>query len=210
MNTSPAIALAVSLALLAGSVNAQQRPPTDLDPVEVHDTRPVIDKGQAARAAGAGCAIGGLLGSLAGVDGTAACAVGGLVGFGFNYRRQIRDARDVEAAARAAGMTATVETGEQVDNRGRKQAALSALTIDYDPVDMEKREAPTRDMLDKLASLTSRAKNNLVVRFEGTQACTIPLEELTQRGALANHTIDNQCGRSTVSRIVVSPMPDVR
>lgn len=48
------------------------------------------------------------------------------------------------------------------------------------------------------------------MRFEGTQACTIPLEELTRRGALANHTVDNQCGRSNVSRIMVSPMPDVR
>lgn len=193
---------------------AKQQGATELPPVEVQGEReaPQVDKGEAAKAGVQGCAIGSVLGGLFGVDSNVGCAVGGVAGFGMNYRRQLKDARDVEAAARAAGMQAEVRTEEVVDNRGKRQEAMSSLNITYDPADMEALDAGTRNTLDKLAALASKSKTPLTFRFEGSTAvCHVPQGELSKRGALEGHTVDNQCGKAGAEHVVViTPVPDVR
>lgn len=220
MKTSPTV-LSIALVAMLAATPAQaqfrnlfqsKQQPTDLETVEVQGERPAVDQGEAVRAGAEGCVMGGVLGGLFGVDSRVACAVGGVAGYGLNYRRQLRDAREVRDAARAAGMNAEVHTEQVVDNRGRKQEALSSLVIGYDPADMDAMDAPTVATLDKLAGLTTKSNTPLTIRFEGsTPACHIPQGELTKRGALEGHTVDNQCGQPGADHaIVITPIPDVR
>lgn len=184
--------------------------PTNLPAVEVkgeRETKPNIDQTKAVKSAGTGCAIGSVLGGLLGKDTTVGCAVGGAVGYGWSYKKQVRDARAVEEAAKEAGMTATVKTEQRVDAKGKQQEVMSSLVVNYDAADMEALAPKTTVMLDKLAALTSKSKNILTIRFEGVRACQVPMVELQKRGALERHTVDNTCGKGD-SKIVVSPAPD--
>lgn len=220
MKASPTI-LSIALVAMLAATPAQaqfrnlfqsKQQPTDLEAVEVQGERPAVDQGEAVQAGAQGCAVGGILGGLFGVDSKIGCAVGGVAGYGMNYRRQLRDAREVQEAARAAGMNAEVHTEQVVDNRGRQQEAMSSLFISYEPADMEAQDAGTRNMLDKMAGLTKKSKTPLTIRFEGsTAACHIPQGELTKRGAFDGHTADNQCGQPGAAHaIVITPIPDVR
>lgn len=219
------LAVALTLAIaVPGTADAQFNPfkradtkqqgATELPPVEVQGERqaPQVDKGEAAKAGVQGCAIGSVLGGLLGVDSNVGCAVGGVAGFGMNYRRQLKDARGVQDAARAAGMDAEVRTEQVVDNRGKSQEALASLTIRYEAADMEALDAKTQDTLDKLAGLAAKSKNTLTFRFEGsTPVCHVPQGELSKRGALDGHTVDNQCGKAGAEHaVVITPVPDVR
>ena len=190
----------------------QEQVAATLETVEVQgerEQRPPVDKGKALQSAGKGCGVGALIGAVAGVDPQLACVAGGAIGFGWSYRKQVKDARAVEVAARAAGMDATVRTEQRVDEKGKRQEALAALTIRYEAADMDAMDAKTVAMLDKLAGLTGKAKNTLTVRFEGVRACEVPLQALNDRQALDRHTVVNACG-SGPSQITVSPLPDVR
>lgn len=194
-----------------GTGSARSTDTKDLPPVEVQGERQTKpDFGQAAGVAGKGCGIGGLIGALAGVDPTVGCAVGGAIGFGWSYRKQIRDAREVEAAAKDAGMQATVSTEERINEKGKREEQLGALTIPYQAADMQTISQNTAQMLDRLAAMLAKSKNVLTVQFEGGEACEIPLAELQRRGALSRHTVLNDCGKSDAHRLVVSPMPDVQ
>lgn len=189
----------------------QQQDAKDLPPVQVDGQRPAgPDHKQAVEKGLKGCGIGAIAGALLGVDPNAACAVGGLIGAGISYRQQLKQAREVEAAAHAAGLRAQVSTQQSVDQRGRKQEGLGSLVIAYEPADMKSMDAKTTAMFDKLAGLATKAKNQLTFRFEGADslACQIPMMELQQRGALANHLVENACG-SGENRMVVTPMPEL-
>lgn len=215
-----ALVLALAVPATADAFNpfqrnqARQMGATELPPVEVQGehTEPEVDKAEAAKAGVQGCAIGSMLGGLFGVDSNVGCAVGGVAGYGINYRRQLKDAREVEAAARAAGMNAQVRTEQVVDKRGKSQEALASLTINYEPADMEALDEKTRSTLDKLAGLAGKSKNTLTFRFEGsTPVCHIPQGELSRLGALDGHVVDNQCGVPGAEHaIVITPVPDVR
>lgn len=184
--------------------------PTNLPGVKVkgeREAKPEIDKAKAVKSAGAGCAIGSVLGGLLGKDTTVGCAVGGAVGYGWSYKKQVKDARAVEAAAKEAGMTATVKTEQRVDEKGKQQEVMSSLVVNYDAADMEALASKTTVMLDKLAMLMSKSKNTLTIRFEGVRACQVPMVELQKRGALERHAVVNACGKGD-GKIVVSPAPD--
>lgn len=196
--------------LKTSSAQQPEPAPTNLPGVEVkgeHEANPKIDQVKAAKSAGTGCAIGSVLGGLLGTDTTVGCAVGGAVGYGWSYKKQVKDARAVEAAAKEAGMTATVNTEQRVDDKGKQQEVMSSLVVNYDAADMETLAPKTTVMLDKLAELTSKSKNTLTIRFEGVRACQVPMVELQKRGALERHTVVNACGKGD-SKIVVSPAPD--
>lgn len=180
-----------------------------LDTVQVQGTRPTtpaVDKGKAMEVAGKGCAIGGMLGGLLGVDPNIGCAVGGLAGYARSYQQQIKGAREVETAARAAGMDATVRTQQTTDAKGKQQETLAALTIRYEAADMEAMSPKTVATLDRLANLATKSKSTLSFRFEGKKACQIPLIELNNRKALERHQVINECGKSGTNQIVVSPV----
>lgn len=197
---------------IQGHTQKAEPAPTNLPGVEVkgeREDKPEIDKAKAVKSGVTGCAIGvGLISLLAKeVSASTGCMVGGAVGFGWSYKKQVKDARAVEAAAKEAGMTATVKTKQQVDEKGKQQEVMSSLVVSYDAADMEALAPKTTAMLDKLATLTSKSKNTLTIRFEGVRACQVPMVELQKRGALERHTVVNACGKGD-NEIVVSPAPD--
>lgn len=174
-------------------------------------TQRSTDGRRVAKSAGIGCAVGAGLAVLLGKkdDALKGCATGAVVGGVASWRKQVRDAREVEAAARAAGMTAEVRTVQEQDADGEQGEKLQALIIEYDAEDMRTGAAKTEATLDRLAALLRGAKNRLTVRFEGARGCTVPLEALERRDALTNHEVVSACGKGP-NRITVSPLPDLR
>ncbi len=168
------------------------------------------NKGELFKGAGIGCVVGGGLGALLGDkdDFLKGCATGAVVGGIASYQAQLNEAKEAERLAREAGMEATVKTREVQAEDGKTQA-FDGLEIKYEPSDMRAMDSKTQATLDKLASLLSKSKNTLTVRFEGGTDCQIPLAQLHERGALDNHKVDNQCGMSTTHRILITPMPQV-
>ncbi len=185
----------------------------DLPTVQVQGQRPAAkpDMGKTKEAAAKGCGFGSLIGTIAGVDPSLGCGVGAAIGGVFSYNKQLKEARQVEAAAKAAGAQATVTTQTKTDAKGKQHEAMDSLVITYKPADMEAQGADMTALLDKLARLTKGDKGGLVIRFDGANpVCQIPVQQLTQREALARHTVDNQCGKGGDYAITVSPIPDVR
>lgn len=175
--------------------------------------KPRTDKRRLFKAGGIGCLTGGLMGLLGGDKDAAlkGCLAGAVVGGIVDWRAQVNEAREVEKAAQAAGMKAEVRTAEATDQDGQKGQKLESLVIDFDPADMTERGPKTVAMLDRLGALLSKAKNELVVTFEGRSgACSIPYSELNARGALENHKAELHCGFDDAHRITVTPLPDVR
>lgn len=169
------------------------------------------DKKRVAKSAGIGCAVGVGLAVLMGKkdDALKGCAAGAIAGGVASWRKQVNEAREVEQAARDAGMTAQVRTVQEQDESGKQGEKLQALVIEYDAADMQALSPKTEATLDRLAKLLRGAKNRLIVRFEGATACTVPLQALEQRDALASHDVVNACGKGP-NRITVSPLPDLR
>ena len=169
------------------------------------------DRGRVAKSAGIGCAVGAGLAVLLGKkdDALKGCAAGAVVGGVASWRKQVNEAREVEQAAREAGMDAQVRTVQERDEDGKQGEKLQALVIEYDAADMRAMTPKTEQTLDRLAALLRGAKNQLTVRFEGANGCTVPLQALEQRDALTNHEVVNACGKGP-NRITVSPLPDVR
>ena len=169
------------------------------------------DRGRVAKSAGIGCAVGAGLAVLLGKkdDALKGCAAGAVVGGVASWRKQVNEAREVEQAAREAGMDAQVRTVQERDEDGKQGEKLQALVIEYDAADMRAMTPKTEQTLDRLAALLRGAKNELTVRFEGANGCAVPLQALEQRDALTNHEVVNACGKGP-NRITVSPLPDVR
>lgn len=185
---------------------------TDLPPVEVQANRPVpkADFGKVAEHGMKGCGVGAVLGGLFGVDPNAACAVGGLVAGGFNYNKQLKQARAVETAARAAGGQATVQTSQVQNDKGKTAEKLDALTLTYPADAMATRSSASMELLNKIAALAKSSKEGLSFTFSGANpVCQVPIDELNKRGALAGHTVINHCGQGETA-ILISPVPDVR
>lgn len=179
----------------------------ELPTVEVQGKRqPKPDMGKAAGVATKGCGIGAIIGSIAGVDANVGCAVGGAIGFGWSYKKQMKDARELEQAAKAAGMNATVETDQVKGKLGKSEERLRTITIPYEAQDMETMDTKTAGLIDKMARLAEKSKAPLLFRFEGNKACQIPLAALKSRGVLANHTVDDQCGKSSTHKITIAPI----
>ncbi|WP_303749362.1 hypothetical protein [Stenotrophomonas pigmentata] len=197
---------------------ASQTPPAQangntqtLPAVEVQGQRqsePKADMGKATNAANKGCGIGAVVGALAGVDGNIACAVGGAIGFGWSYQKQVKEARQVEEAAKAAGMNARVETTTEAGKNGKPEERLAGIVIDYVPADMQALDPKTTALLNKVEALAKKSKNTLVVRFEGGAACSIPRDRLVNSGALAKHRVEDLCGKSSAHRITITPIAD--
>lgn len=193
------------------SVNspAPQAEPTTTEEAQAPSKR--TDRRRLFRAGGIGCATGAIAGLFTGDKKSAlrGCAIGAAVGGFASWQAQLKEAREVEAAAKAAGMKAEVHTEDATDEEGNSGPKLQSLVIDYEASQMQSMGTDTQAMLDRLAGLTTRAKNELTIRFEGTTACAVPLAELNRRGALERHTVIDACGSGS-HRIVISPIPDVR
>ncbi len=205
------VVLASKLATSSSPTSTTQTP--TLPGVQVRGQRPdqpKADMGKAKIAADRGCGIGAVVGALAGVDGNVACAVGGAIGFGWSYQKQVKEARQVEEAAKAAGMNARVETTNDAGKNGKPQERLAGIVIDYAPSDMQTMAPKTTALLDKVEALAKKSKNTLIVRFEGGVACSIPRDRLVNSGALAKHTVEDLCGKSSAHRISITPIADAK
>jgi len=165
------------------------------------------------KAGGIGCVAGGGLALLTGNKKKAAvaCAAGAVVGGVASYRAQLKEFRELEAEAKAAGLDAQVHT-KTVEARDGQAEAVDKLVIRYPVGDMQQPLSPTTAVtLDKLAALLKASKEKLTVSFSGEKAsvCQVPVVELAKRGALQSVTVEDRCGQGDYA-ITVSPIPDVR
>ncbi|MDC9651041.1 hypothetical protein [Xanthomonas perforans] len=172
------------------------------------------DKLRIFKAGGIGCLAGGGLALITGnkKQAAAACLAGGVVGGVASFRAQLNEAKEVADAAKAAGLDAQISTKEVQSADGQVEA-LDALTIRYNPRDMQPVSQKTAATLDKLAGLLKASKNQLTIRFEGGDlaVCPIPVEELYRRGALTAHRSVVACGEDNEPFLIrVTPIPDVR
>lgn len=164
------------------------------------------------KAGGLGCLAGGGLALITGNKKKAAvvCAAGAVVGGVASYRAQLKEFRELEGEAKAAGLDAQVHT-KTVEADGEVVEALDKLVIRYPAADMQPVSLKTAATLDKLAALLKTSKEKLTVSFSGEKAsvCQVPVVELAKRGALQNATVEDHCGQGDYA-ITVSPIPDVR
>lgn len=170
-----------------------------------------FDKKRLFQKSAVGCGLGAGIAMLTGKKdkALAGCALGAAAGGFAAYQEQLNEARNVEQAARQAGMNATVQTKDVVDEKtGEKTQALNALVIEYKASDMEAMDANTAATLDKLAALGHKAKNKLTFTFEGKRGCDIPMRELEKRNAFERHTVKDRCGQGQ-NKITITPMPEV-
>ena len=221
------ITVALSLALIAPLAQAQQYgtgdPPWANQPQNAPNAQQEqeaqrseqeegkrFDKKKMFKKAGIGCAIGGAFAFLTKNKDKAiqGCALGAVAGGLLSYKEQLDDARAIEQAAKDAGLNAEVKTKEVSDEEGNKGQALDALVISYEPEDMDRVDGKTAETMDKIASLSKKAKNKLTFSFSGKRNCSVPMIELQKRGAFDGHTVMDRCGQGA-SQIVITPMPEV-
>ncbi|WP_068832769.1 hypothetical protein [Xanthomonas graminis] len=204
-----ALTLTIAALLAPGLALAQDTTPPE---------RQKTNKLRLFKAGGIGCAAGAGIALLTGKKDKAltACAAGAaagaVVGGIASYRAQLNEAKEVAEAAKAAGLDAQVQTKTVATEDGQTEA-LDALTIRYNPQDMQGSNPKTAVTLDKLAALLKASKNQLTIRFEGGDlaVCPIPAEELHRRGALTGHRSEVACGENNEPFLIrVTPIPDVR
>lgn len=200
-----ALTLTIAALLAPGLALAQDTTPPE---------RQKTNKLRLFKAGGIGCAAGAGIALLTGKKDKAltACAAGAVVGGIASYRAQLNEAKEVAEAAKAAGLDAQVHTKTVATEDGQTEA-LDALTIRYNPEDMQGSNPKTAVTLDKLAALLKASKNQLTIRFEGgdVAVCPIPAEELHRRGALTGHRSEVACGENNEPFLIrVTPIPDVR
>lgn len=178
-------------------------------PPAEQDQQGGTDKKRVAKSAGIGCAIGAVGAYVFGRkdDALAGCAAGAVIGGVASYRKQLNEARAVEAAAADAGWSAQVKTRE-VEAEDGKTEAFDGLVINYDPASMANPTPKTKATMDRLAKLLDASKESVTVRFEGRDpSCPLPRAYLANAGALKRHTVQERC--TGASRIVITPVPEV-
>ncbi|HGM5526077.1 TPA: hypothetical protein ACKP1A_000592 [Stenotrophomonas maltophilia] len=196
---------------LTGQHTAEQvASPTELPPVEVHEQQQKaqrVDGKRLTADAAKGCAAGAVMSLLSGGLDLRACAAAA-VGAGVqSVQQQLAQARQVEEAAKRAGMKAKVETEQHTDRAGRQQEAMKSIEIEYEASDLLAMDAKTVETMEKLSNLFKGSKGQLDIRIEGTNpACLALLTELDKRGALDRHLVDNQCGRSASHKLVITSL----
>ncbi len=173
----------------------------DLPAVEVKADKPGrrVDGRRLFKSAAKGCGMSVLMGVLGGGGPDLGACAGAAIGAGMaDWQQQMKQVREVETAARAAGIQAQVKTSQAKDAKGKPQEKLEALVLPYQPQDMQPVSAKSAVLLDKLAELAKGSSQRLEFTFTGTDeaVCRVPLEELRKRGALADdlHQMTWRCG----------------
>jgi len=170
-----------------------------------------IDNTRLAKSAGIGCALGGVGALIFGGDRSDAiksCVVAGGVGALASYQAQMKEARELEASARAAGMQAVVSTRPVQTSEGQTTQAFDGIVMRYNGPDVVKRTPATVQVFDRLGALGQKAQNELSVTTNGSTGCAEAVSMLVERQVFAKHKLINQCG-SGDSVIQVTPLPVV-
>lgn len=174
--------------------------------------KPKADRKRLWKAGGLGCLAGGAAAFLSGKRDKAltGCVLGAAVGSVASYRKQMEEAEELAEQARAAGMTAQVQTKEVQADDGQKVQALSQVVIVYDPATVAQRDAKTVEVFDRISALAKKSNAPLTIAVEGSDisACQVPLTELYARGTFPPATAVDNCGQGQ-ARILISPMPDL-
>lgn len=212
--TALSVVLLAALASPAHAITAVVPPGANVpghSEVPSEKAKPSADHKRLFKAGGLGC-ITGALGGLLSKDRKAAiagCAIGGAVGSIASYREQMKEARELAAAAQAAGMPATIQT-KQVQAQQQTVEALDQVVIAYDPASMSARDAKTAAVLDRIAVLAKKSRAPLTITAEGRDrnACQVPLAELHSRGTFPPATAVDRCGQGK-PQLLISPVPDL-
>ncbi|MBJ6984032.1 hypothetical protein [Luteimonas sp. MC1750] len=203
--------LTLSIAAMLAATAPAIAQSSDTPQVSEETTKPKTDRKRLFKAGGLGCLAGGAAAFLSGKRDKAltGCAIGAAVGGVGSYRAQLKEAEELADRARAAGMTATVQTKE-VDADGEKVQSLAQVAIAYDPATVANGDESTAQVFDRISSLAKKSKTPLTIAVEGrnAKACQVPLAELTLRGTFPPATAVDNCG-SGQARILISPVPDL-
>lgn len=206
--------LAAGPALAQNTVGATSYDAHDGSPVGAQAQpaeKPKTDRKRLFKAGGMGCLAGGAVAFLSGKrdKALAGCVVGAAAGSIMSYRKQLDEAEELAEQARAAGMTAQVQTKE-VEAEGQKVQSLSQVAIAYDPATVSGRDESTAQVYDRISALAKKSNTPLTITVEGrdARACQIPLAELHLRRTFPPATPVDNCGQGQ-SRILISPVPDL-
>lgn len=206
------LAAAVAVALATGGMTA-------------HAQTQQEDQRRTEKAGKIGCVVGGLLGGVVGAKvfkddqavgavggGALGCAGGNFFGKKWSKAKQLKEFQEAQAQAQAAGLTATVDARDGVDERGKPTKELGSMVIAYNPSDLSPMSAKTSAVFDKVAAISVRSKNQLTFEFSGRQGCELPLAELGKRGAFngagVQHAVKVSCGQGD-SKFVITPLPEL-
>ncbi|MBC9080824.1 glycine zipper 2TM domain-containing protein [Stenotrophomonas sp. SG1] len=169
-----------------------------------------------------GCAVGGVLGgvlgtklfkddkALGGIGGAAAgCGAGNFFGKKWSKAKQLQEFKSAQQEIADAGLRSAVVEQDGVDDKGQATKELGSMVVAYNPTDMTAISDKTASVFDKIAKISSGAKNQLTFTFTGKQACEVPFIELGKRNAFTGkgvqHTVNVRCG-SGESQFVISPI----
>jgi len=172
-----------------------------------------------------GCAVGGILGGVVGAKvykddktagalggGALGCAGGNFFGKKWSKAKQLSEFKEASVQAQQAGLHATVNERDGVDEKGKPTKELGAMVIAYDPKDLAPVTEKTAAVFDKVAAISSRSKNQLTFEFSGKAGCELPLAELGKRGAFngagVQHAVKVSCGQGD-NKFVITPLPEL-
>lgn len=203
---------AVMVALVTGSIGAHAQAPTE-------------DQARTQKAGKIGCVVGGILGGVVGAKvlkddkaagaiggGALGCAGGNFFGKTWSKAKQLKEFQEASAYAQQAGLKASVDERDGVDDKGKPTKELGAMVIAYDPKDMSPVSEKTATVFDKVAAISSQSKNQLTFEFSGKAGCELPLAELGKRGAFngagVQHAVKVSCGQGD-NKFVITPLPEI-
>lgn len=172
---------------------------------------------------GVGAVVGGLLGNKLFKDhkavGTVAgagggCAAGNFFGKKFSKAKQLKEFKQAQAQAEAAGLKSTVSERDGVNEQGKPAKELDALRISYKPTDVVPMNPQTEGVITKLADIAHKSTNALTVTISGEpQACGTIVQYMSsfqlQQGSGVTHVIKPNCKNGSDNTIVITPVPEL-
>ena len=180
---------------------------------EGHNT----DKGAVTRSAlkggGIGCAVGAVTGLVFGKkdDAVKGCAAGAIVG-GVSAavaerNRQIEEANQLAAAARAQGLTATVTVVDApVAGEAKAAPQLKGLTIDL-PKDVSGHDV--REIVTRAARMSDASKTPVTITVLGNKSQRASLVATLRSALKPNTTATVKEADSKTAALHLAPVPDV-
>lgn len=197
------IPLTIAATLLVGCASLPEGHTTDKKAV----TKSALKGG------GIGCAVGAVTGLVFGKkdDALKGCAAGALVG-GVSAavaerNRQIEEANQLAAAARAQGLTATVTVADApVPGEAKAAPQLKGLTIDL-PQDVS--GAEVRELVTRAARMSDASKSPITLTVVGSKAQRAQVVSILQGALKPNTTATVQQAPGKPAELHLSPVPDV-
>lgn len=118
-----------------------------------------------------GCGLGALAGLLGGDASTAvqACAIGAIAGGADAYRREMKEVRQLEGEAKAAGRPVEVKTATVAAKNKQSAEKLASLTIGLDAEDLKSGAEQSRPLIARVSKLAASTQAPMMVSIVGSK-----------------------------------------